>query len=185
MGRGLSNSTGMGTKLFAVAVAVCLCGLWPAAARDRNPPDALLVTETDSGEGVNYTTSTWARGKGKARYCTVRVADGIQYWESPPVQWVPGLEIAVRFETAHEPAKVEVIAFLLGDPTTGTAIYGKVDVEHELRRVEVEGRKVWEAVLSPPPWPDLYLDVTARWEDRDGCGKQESAWTFRAGMLPI
>lgn len=172
----------MRAKVF-VALLLTLCAVGPVTAHGHKPPGALLLTETDSGGGVNYSTSTWARSGG--RFCTVRVADGLWYWEGPPVQWVPGTEIAVRFETPRKPSKVDVVAYLLGDPTTGTVIYGKVDVAHELRPADVEGRTMWEAVLSPPPWPDLYLDVVARWRDRRGCGMQESAWTFRAGLLPI
>lgn len=116
--------------------------------------------------------------------CVTLAADGIPGYV-PPVQWVPGTDIAVRFATRHKPARVQVTAYLLGDPTTGTPIYGSTPVPHELRRVEVDGKVMWEAVLSPPPAADLYLDVVAHWKDQDGCGMQEAAWTFRASLLPI
>ena len=140
------------------------------------------MTDFGSGPGAGYTT-TW--GWGNDRICTVMVGDGTRSWESPPVRWVPGTEMAVRFTSRHKPAHVNATAYLVGDPTTGTVIYGKTHVPYELRRVEVDGRTMWEAVLSPPPSPDLYLDVVAHWRDQDGCGRQEVAWTFRAGLLPI
>lgn len=167
---------------IVLAVVAGLGAPGAALAHDHMPPDALLVTDLDSGEGNNYTV-TWARGD---RFtCTVMVGDGIQRFEGPPVQWIPGTDIAVRFETRHRPTRVRVTGYLVGDPLAGVPIYGAVRVPYELRRVKVDGKIMWEAVLSPPPAPDLYLDVVARWKDQDGCGMQESAWTFRAGLLPI
>lgn len=174
----------MGTKLggLLLVLAAVLAAAGPAAAHDHTPPEAVLVTGTDSGSGASY-GATWAKRDG--RYCAVMVADGLYGFEGPPVQWVPSSEIAVRFETRHRPARVLVRGFLFGDPTTGTAIYGRIRVPHELRKVEVSGKTMWEAVLSPPPWPDLWLDVTADWKDVDGCHPQHAGWTFRAGLLPI
>lgn len=172
----------MGIKSCGLALAVLLALPAGASAHDHAVPKALLLTEHGSGEGSNY-TATWAHGDG--RYCSVLTGDGVYPWPGPPVQWVPGTGIAVRFETRHEPRKVVAHAFLLGDPTTGTPIYGEVDVPHELRKVRVDGKTMWEAMLSPPPWPDLYLDVWARWNDQDGCHPQVAGWRFRAGLLPI
>ena len=172
----------MGIKSCGLALAMLLALPAGAWAHDHAVPDALLVTEQGSGEGRNY-TATWARGSG--RYCAVATTVGAYGWPGPPVEWVPGTEMAVRFDTRHKPTRVRAHAFLLGDATTETAIYGKVDVPHELRKVEVDGKTMWEAVLSPPPWPDLWLDVWARWNDQDGCHPQVAGWRFRAGLLPI
>lgn len=173
----------MWVKPFGVAVALALVAGAPGAAvaHDHRPPKALLVTERDSGRGHNYSTMwSWANGG----YCAQEA--GRETWSPrPPVQWLPGDDIAVRFEKRHKPAYVLVRAFLIGDPASETPLYGETPVPHELRRVEVDGEVMWEAVLSPPPAPELYLDVVARWEDRDGCRMQESAWTFRASPLPV
>jgi hypothetical protein len=172
----------MRTKVAGLGLALAAALLPGAAgAHDHAPPEAHLLTENDSGAGVRYTT-TWARGNGES--CVVTGGDGIWAWDAPPVQWVPDSPIAVRFSTRHRPTRVEVTGYLLGDPTTGTVIFGEVDVPAELRRVHVNGRTRWEAVLSPPPWPDLYLDVAARWKDAGGCHRQEAGWTFRAGLVP-
>jgi hypothetical protein len=178
----LTKVEGMRTKLSGLALAAVLAAPAPAVAHDHLPPRAVLVTDTDSGEGTVY-TSSWARRAGK--HCSVVVGGFSRLFEEPPVQWVPGTDIAVRFEKHQRPSHVIVRGFLLGDPTTGTAIYGRVRVPHELRRVEDEGKRMWEAVLSPPPWPDLWLDVQADWEDEDGCGGQHVGWRFRAGLLPV
>lgn len=173
----------MRTVLIGLTLALA-AALLPgaAAAHDHAPPNALLVTETDSGDGTNYTT-TWSRRSGK--YCVVLHGDGTGRYQEPPVTWVPGTGIAVRFETPHRPARVDVTGYIAGDPLAGIPLVGGDPVPYELRKVEVDGRKMWEAALSPPPSPDLYLDVVARWRDTDGCGMQESAWTFRAGLLPV
>lgn len=168
--------------MAALAVAAALCAPATAHAHDHVSPEALLVTGMGSGYGTNYTT-TWSERQGDL--CATLVGDGIRAWDSPPVPWAPGSEMAVRFESKHKPSSIRAIAYLLGDPTTGTAIYGEVKVPYELRRVEVDGKTMWEAVLSPPPALDLYLDVVARWKDQSGCGTQQAAWTFRAGLLPI
>lgn len=174
----------MRTKLTLVAVAVA--GMQaltvPVLAHDHRPPDALLVTDLGSGEGTGYTT-TWATRSGNL--CTVLHGDGIDRYQEPPVRWAPGTEIAVRFETSRRPARVRVTGYFAGDPLAGIPLFGGDPVPYELRRVEVDGITMWEAVLSPPPTVDLYLDVVARWRDTTGCGMQEAAWTFRAGLLPI
>lgn len=174
----------MGTKLcgLALACAVAFGAPGAAVAHDHTSPEALLVTTTDSGPGTNYST-IWSQRSG--RWCATLAADGIPAYGPTPVQWVPGTDIAVRFVTRHKPARVRATAYLLGDPTTGTPIYGSTPVPHELRRVEVDGKVMWEAVLDPPPAADLYLDVVAHWRDQDGCGMQEAAWSFRASLLPI
>lgn len=165
-----------------LAIAAALCAPEAAHAHDHRAPDAVLVTDMGSGTGTNYTT-TWSERQGDL--CATGVGDGIRTWDSPPVPWAPGTEMAVRFESRHKPASVRAVAYLVGDPLAGVPIFGEVHVSHELRRVEVHGKTMWEAVLSPPPSLDLYLDVVARWKDRSGCGTQQSAWTFRAGLLPI
>lgn len=174
----------MRTKLTIAAVA--LAGMQalsaPAVAHDHGPPDALLVTTLGSGEGTGY-TSTWATRSGDL--CTVLHGDGTGRYDRAPVRWAPGTEIAVRFETRRRPARVRVTGYFAGDPLAGIPLLGGDPVPYELRRVEVEGRTMWEAVLSPPPTVDLYLDVVAHWRDATGCGMQEAAWTFRAGLLPI
>ncbi|HEX2294896.1 MAG TPA: hypothetical protein VHN37_06265 [Actinomycetota bacterium] len=167
--------------LLALAVTVALLP-GPAPAHDHSAPDALLVTASDSGEGTNYTT-TWSTRRGDL--CAVLHGDGTGRYEEPPVTWVPGTAIAVRFETRHRPARVAVTGYVAGDPLAGIPLIGGDPVPHELRKVEVDGKTMWEAALSPPPSPDLYLDVVAHWRDTEGCGMQESAWTFRAGLLPI
>lgn len=172
----------MGIRLCGLALVSALALSGTAVAHDHLPPHAVLVTDIDSGEGMSYAT-TWTRRAGK--YCATVVFDGFNHYGSPPVQWVPGTAIAVRFEKRQRPSRVNVRGFLLGDPTTGTAIYGEVPIPYELRRVDVGGETMWEAALSPPPWPDLYLHVMAVWEDVDGCGKQSARWTFRAGLLPV
>lgn len=169
--------------MAALAIATTLLVPATARAHDHVAPDAWLVTGMGTGSGVNYTT-TWSE-KQRGDICATLVGDGIRAWQSPPVPWAPGGEMAVRFESRHKPSSVRAIAYLLGDPTTGTVIYGEVKVPHELRRVEVDGKMMWEAVLFPPPALDLYLDVVARWKDQSGCGTQQAAWTFRAGLLPI
>lgn len=115
----------------------------------------------------------------------IAFAEGEYGFPSPPVRWVPGTEVAVRIESAERPRRVEARAFLFGDPTTGTPIYGQLEVPNELRRVEVEGETMWEAVLSPPPWPDLYLEVKAEWKRIPRCGERWATWKWRAGLLPI
>jgi hypothetical protein len=172
----------MGKRLCGLALAAVLLAPATAVAHDHLPPRAVLVTDTDSGEGSAY-TSSWAWRAGK--HCAGVVADGTYAFEGPPVQWVPGTGIAVRFEKRQRPSHVMVRAYLLGDPLAGVPLFGRVRVPHELRRVEVDGKRTWEAVLSPPPWPDLWLDVTADWDDADGCGGQHAGWKFRAGLLPI
>lgn len=172
----------MGMRSLGLALALALALPVSASAHDHVWPEAVLITETDSGAGVPYTAS-WSRRTGKL--CSTLVADGLYGYEGPPVQWVPNTEMLVRFESRHRPSQVRAKAYLVGDPTIGTPIYGRVDIPHELRKVKVDGETRWEAVLSPPPWPDLYLQVDASWRDQDGCGGQHVAYTFRAGLLPI
>ena len=172
----------MGTKLWGVALVAALVFPAPAVAHDHEVPDAVLVTGQGSDVGSMY-TATWAHRTG--RHCSVVATEGPYPWPAPPVRWVPGTEMAVRFETRYQPTAVRAHAYLSGDPTTGTPIYGGVDIPHELRKVKVDGRTMWEAVLSPPPWPDLWLDVSADWDDVDGCGLQSAGWKFRAGLLPF
>ncbi|MDQ4126071.1 MAG: hypothetical protein M3134_10820 [Actinomycetota bacterium] len=174
----------MRTKLTVVALAVAGMQALPVPgfAHDHRAPDALLVTGLGSGEGTAYTT-TWATRSGDL--CAVLHGDGTGRYDGPPVRWAPGTEIAVRFETPRRPARVRVTGWFAGDPLAGIPLFGGDPVPYELRRLEVDGRTMWEAVLSPPPTVDLYLDVVAHWRDTTGCGLQEAAWTFRAGLLPI
>lgn len=174
----------MRTRALGVAlvVAAALGTPGPATAHDHRAPEAVLVTEMGSGAGTNY-SSTWSDREG--RLCGIAVADGIRAWGSPPVPWMPGTDMAVRLGSRHRPTRVRALAYVVGDPTSGTPIYGEFKVPYELRPVEVDGKRMWEAVLEPPPSLDLYLDVVVQWKDRDGCGVQQSAWTFRAGLLPI
>lgn len=165
-----------------LAVAAALCAPGAVRAHDHRAPEATLVTEMGSGPGTNY-SATWSERDGRA--CAVSVADGIRGWGSPPVAWMPGTEIAVRLGSRHRPSHIRAVGYVVGDPTTGTAVYGEFKVPYELRPVEVDGKRMWEAVLEPPPSPDLYLDVVVQWKDRSGCGVQQSAWTFRAGLLPV
>lgn len=177
MGRGLA------LRLFLTAVVsgVALLAPTQAFAHDHGPPRALIVSPRDSVQGRMY-TSTWARGHG--RYCSVGVADGVP--GSPhPVQWLPGEELAVRFETRQRPARLFVDGYLLGDPFAGVPLFGRVEIPHELRRARIDGTVVWEAVLDAPPSPDLYIDLTALWKDVDGCGMQSASWAFWAGLLPF
>lgn len=173
--------TGMRTRVFVAALVLAL-GLPGAAFALPSWPNTSLVTENDSGAG-SLAGATWAvptRGD-----CAVVADDGHYGFPSPPVEWVPGSEIAVRFESAERPRRVYARAFLFGDPTTGTPIYGETKIPNELRRVQVHGEIVWEAVLSPPPWPDLYLEVTAEWKPLARCGPREATWKWRAGLLPV
>ena len=111
-------------------------------------------------------------------------ADGL--WDyHDPARWLPTEGLLIRFASPRRPHRVDVDGYVLGDPIAGTPIYGHVEIPYELRRVLVDGRPMWEAVLDPPPAPDLYLDVTATWSDVDGCGMQSASWTFRAGLLPV
>lgn len=168
--------------MAALAIAATLFVPATARAHDHVAPDAWLVTGMGTGAGTNY-TATWSEKQGDL--CATLVGDGIRSWSSPPVPWVPGTEMAVRFESRHKPSSVRPIAYLIGDPLAGVPIFGEIMVPYELRRVEVDGKKMWEAVLFPPPSLDLYLDVVARWKDQSGCGTQQASWTFRAGLLPI
>lgn len=171
----------MRTKLTATLVLMAL-GL-PGAAGARPPgwPETSLVTASESRDG-SFAGATWATGS--AKDCVVAEVDGHYGFPGPPMRWVPGTEIAVRFETAERPRGVDSRAFLSGDPTTGTPIYGEVAIPDELRRVEIDGETMWEAVLSPPPWPDLYLEVAAEWKPAR-CGPRKATWKWRVGLLPI
>lgn len=171
---------GMGTNLCALALAMLVFA--PGTAAASGPPDTVLLTDGDSREG-SLAEAGWSIRTGWE--CVVRDYDGEYGFPGPPVRWVPGTEIVVRFETRQRPRRVEVGAFLLGDPTAGVPIYGKTSVPHELRRVEIDGKTMWEAVLSPPPWPDLYLEVMAEWKDPDGCDVRWALWKWRAGLLPV
>ncbi len=172
----------MRTKLVATAIVTTLGLPGAAMARADRWPDASLMTENDSAAG-SLAGARWAVPTG--RECVVKVDDGRYAFPPPPVEWVPGTEIAVRFESAERPGRVDARAFLFGDPTTGTPIYGETEIPNELRRVEIDGEVVWEAVLSPPPWPDLYLEVAAEWKRVARCGPREATWKWRAGLLPV
>jgi hypothetical protein len=172
----------MGIRLVALTLVAALVAPAPATAHDDGPPEAVVVTSLGSRAAALHATE-WASGD--ARRCAVISTDDYYEWRNPPVPWVPGTEIVVRFDTPHKPVRVRAIAFLSGDPTTGTPVYGKTEVPHELREAEVDGKKTWEAVLSPLPSPDLYVDVFARWKGVPGCGVREGAWSFRAGLLPL
>lgn len=174
----------MRKRLWALLVGVASVFVAPGAAvgHDHTPPSATLITTTDSAEGAHAITSWASRSGGR---CAVSVARGTYGWQGPAVQWIPGTEMAVRFDSRHRPAGVFARAFLFEDPTTGTPIYGEVYFPRKLRKVDVDGRTMWEAVLSPPPWPDMLLEVRARWRDRDGCAGQSASWWFRAGLSPV
>lgn len=171
----------MWTKVAVSALVTVFVVPGGAAARGGGWPHATLVTDSASGEG-SFAGATWAMPSRSE--CAIAVVDGEYGFPSPPVQWVPGTEIAVRLESPERPRHVDAIAFLLGDPTTGTPVYGKVDIPNEVRRVEVDGDEMWEAVLSPPPWPDLYLEVTAEWKRVPDCGPRRATWKWRTGVLP-
>ena len=170
----------MRVKLFAVTVVTVL--LPSAVAEAGTWPRAVLTTPNDAEEG-SFASATWATRT--SWECVIKVVDGEYGFPSPPVQWVPGTEIAVRFEKRERPRRVDVRAFLLGDPFAGVPLYGEMEIAYELRRVEVDGVTMWEAVLSPPPWPDLYLEVTAEWKRVPRCGARRATWKWRAGLLPI
>lgn len=172
----------MGIKLVTVALVAALVAPATAVAGDHAVPDAVLVTATDSEAG-SLAEATWTTRSGDV--CSTAVLDGEYGFPSPPVQWVPGTEIAVRFEKRRRPLVVAASAFLVGDPLAGVPIYGEVAIPHEMRRVKVDGKTMWEAVLSPPPWPDLYMEVEAEWDGSGGCGARRVLWKWRAGLLPL
>ena len=172
----------MGTRVCGLALAALLLAPGAAAAHAHRAPEAVLVTADDSEPGA-LAESAWAIRTG--RECVIKSGRGEHWYPKTPVRWVPGSEIAVRFETGERPRSVTARAFLLGDPTTSTPVYGEVSIPHELRRVEIDGETMWEAVLSPPPWFDLYMEVGAEWKRAGRCGPREATWVWRAGLLPI
>lgn len=153
----------------------------PAFADDHRPPRAEILTDRDSAPAPMY-SSSWATREGPS--CRFTYTDDLREF-GEPVQWLPVDELALRFRTRHRPYDLEVDGYLVGDPLAGVPIYGHVAVPYRLRSVRVGRTLVWEAVLDAPPGADLYVDVTAWWQDVSGCGLQAASWTFRAGVLPF
>jgi hypothetical protein len=153
----------MARRFFLPAMAVAMWTLpasMPAVAHDHRPPRATLRHGSLLQEGnllrLHWSSST----KDGGCISSLIVAE-----EKYPERGLPvdpaGLRVVAREDDGQTQAR-------------------RQDVGVTLRPRQPNGRLIgWTAVLRSRVVQDLYLRVTAAWEDREGCqGTQRATWLF-------
>jgi hypothetical protein len=162
--------------LPAMAVAVwTLAASMPSVAHDHRPPRATLRHASLLQEGnllrMNWSSST----KDEGCVSSLIVAE-----EKYPEQGLPvgdgRFRAALRLDRPDRPTGLRVVA----REDDGQAQTQRREVGVSLRPRQPNGRLIgWTAVLRSRVVQDLYLRVTATWDDREGCkGTQRATWLF-------
>jgi hypothetical protein len=119
---------------------------------------------------------TWVTASGPG--CAGQVIDGIPDFR--PRAEVDHLHSSPRivFHKSQKPRRVNALASRhLADD--GYLADGR-KLEVDLRPRDRDGHRVWVARLETSVRHRLFVDLTARWRDQEGCGDTESAsWDFR------
>jgi hypothetical protein len=170
----------MGAALRAAAATLALfvAAPFPALAHDHEPPRALLRHGTLEQEG-RLIALRWTEPAGPDGCTSTLLLAKPRY----PREGLPvgqgDFRARIRFAKPARPLSVQAVARpeldVEGDLTGRAA-----DLAIRLRPRRPDGDvRAWAAIVTSRVEEDLYLRVTARWRDRDGCGdKQRATWTF-------
>jgi hypothetical protein len=162
--------------LPAMAVAVwTLAASMPSVAHDHRPPRATLRHGSLLQNG-NLLRMHWSSSTKDGGCISSLIVAEERYPERGLPVGEGRFRAALRLERPDRPAGLRVVA----REDDGRAQARRRDVGVSLRPRQPNGRLIgWTAVLRARVLQDLYLRVTATWNDREGCkGTQRATWLF-------
>lgn len=176
---------GVGFRMRAVLV-LALAGLAtlgygaPVTAHQHRVPGVKLRVNGQT-KWLQPWSTTWSRQTGPNE-CVTQVGDGIPNFR-PKVE-VDHLHAKPRivFRKRQRPRRVRAYA---DDRVSNGYPYDGKALDLTLRPRQRRGdRRVWVAKLQATVEDTLFVNVNARWQDRDSCGGGNASWDFaliRAG----
>jgi hypothetical protein len=162
--------------LPAMAVAVwTLAASMPSVAHDHRPPRATLRHGSLLQNG-NLLRMHWSSSTKDGGCISSLIVAEERYPERGLPVGEGRFRAALRLERPDRPAGLRVVA----REDDGRTQARRRDVGVSLRPRQPNGRLIgWTAVLRSRVLQDLYLRVTATWNDREGCkGTQRATWLF-------
>jgi hypothetical protein len=161
------------TKLLKAVLAITLVlPLWPAVAtaHDHKRPRVVLRSPGDRQVGRPWSYEWSARQSENT--CSGVAADGIPNYRRPAMTWRPKRPIHLRLYKRHKPTALVVRMYVqLKDSASPAGRVRRAD--YRLRRTRLaNGRRIWIAGFfgRRDARRHLYLDVTVRYRDIEGCG---------------
>ncbi len=164
--------------ISAALLALTLLPAGQAAAHDHRAPRAELRVAGQRQSGRLW-SSAWYAAVGEV--CVGNAVEARPTYRSDAVEVGEGrFRARVRFVKGEAPARVVVSARQrLGED--GVAVGRRVEVHARIRPLLAPdgSSRAWTLLIRSSVREDLYLLITGRWPDVDGCGpRQHASWTF-------
>jgi hypothetical protein len=162
-----------GALMLGVGVALSLLP-GPAPAHDHTPPRVVLRSPGDGQVGRPWSYEWTARESENT--CSGVSGDGIPNYQRRAMTWRPKRRIHLRLYKRHKPTGLVIRMYVRLSDSANPAGRGR-RADYRLRRTRLpSGRRIWIAgfVGRRDARRHLYLDVTVRYRDVEGCGGSQN-----------
>ncbi|MDX6662518.1 MAG: hypothetical protein QOG09_620 [Solirubrobacterales bacterium] len=176
-GVGLSRIVVGILAMASMSLIVAIANSATAAAHDHRPPKTTLHVAGAFQRGSLYQFD-WIRRYSRST-CVDTVADGVLDFP-PSMQTGPGpRSLVVKFHRRYRPKRHIRIASWSAVGTDGSPVGDPTYLSYSLSSRGEGRQRRWLARFDVTVVTDVYLAVSARWRDHDGCGgTQGASWAF-------
>lgn len=175
----------------------------PSPWRVRCPTWSILLLAPASVAALIAATGAWAHDHRVPR-ANLRVNEQVKRLHPWSVSWVSGTsqgcahlnadgvpDFRPRAEVDHRHSRPRIVFHKEQKPRRVNALASRRlsddgylangrNLDVDLRPRRRDGHRVWVARLATTVRHRLFVDLTVRWRDQEGCGDSESAhWDFR------